>query len=265
MSTRDRTAEGVESGLKECLEEQGKRLQGLEVPELGTIREFVEALARIYTDLLHQQELSGLAADLVHQSALQSSFPALLLYRSGKAEAAWNFIVNSCEQISRAFGTRRAPFSGRVQTLSSTSFRSLQDMTFHPDREREFLAAFNNVVFEHVRHSTGQAFGREIVRRLMIHLALSYDQLGRALNISGETVRRWERGTHPIPDDRMAELIRADAALARLLAIFQPERLPQVLRRKADLFRGDAALDLVLRGRIGDVADRYEVALAYQG
>ena len=36
-------------------------------------------------------------------------------------------------------------------------------------------------------------------RRPMTHLALSYDHLGRALNISGETVRRWERGTHPIP------------------------------------------------------------------
>lgn len=267
MSTED-SAEDVHGDLKARLEERAKRLQELEVPELGALREFVQALDLTYRDLLYRRGLSGLAEDLVRQSALQGSSPALLLYRSGRTEAAWNFIVTSCEQISQAFGARRPPYSSgnNMQTLvRSTPFRSLKDMAAHLEREREFLAAFNNVIFEHVRLTAGQAFGREIVRRLMTHLALSYDQLGRALNISGETVRRWERGTHPIPEDRMAELIRADAALARLLEIFQPERLPQVLRRKADLFQGDAALDLILRGRLGDVADRYEVALAYQG
>jgi DNA-binding transcriptional regulator YiaG len=266
MSPGDHTSEDFEASLKARLEEQGRRLQELEVPELGAIRELVQALDQVYRDLLRQRDLSGLAMDLVRQSALQGSSPALLLYRSGRTEAAWNFVVTSCEQISQAFGARRPPYSGPVQTLfPSSTFRSLEDMATHLDREREFLAAFNNVVFEHVRHSAGQVFGREIVRRLMTHLALSYDQLGRALNLSGETVRRWERGTHPIPEDRMAELIQADAALARLLEVFQPERLPQVLRRKADLFQGDTALDLILRGRLGDVADRYEVALAYQG
>lgn len=261
---------GPEPDLRGRLEEQGRRLQELEVPELGAIRDFVFTLDKTYANLVRKQKLPGMSADLVRQSALQSSFPALLLYRYRKADAAWCFVVNSCEQISQAFGAPSTPRSRRAWHAPSSTpsqsvpSQSVQKPTFRPEREREFLAAFNNVVFECVRHSTGQSSGREIVRRLMTHLALSYDQLGRALNISGETVRRWERGTHPIPDDRMAELVQADAALARLFEIFQPERLPQVLRRKAGLFGGDTALDLVLRGRIGEVADRYETALAYQ-
>ena len=99
----------------------------------------------------------------------------------------------------------------------------------------------------------------------MAQLALSYDQLGHAFGVSGETLRRWERGSHEIPADRMASLTEADGVLKRLLAIFKPERLAHVLRRKAALFGDESALDWILRGRIAEVADRYDAAFAYQG
>ena len=57
---------------------------------------------------------------------------------------------------------------------------------------------------------------------------------------------------------------RASSAVMRLAAIFRPERLPQVIRRKAALFGGESALDWILRGQIHEVADRYETTLAYQ-
>jgi len=50
-----------------------------------------------------------------------------------------------------------------------------------------------------------------------------------------------------------------------MLEIFRPERLFQVVRRKADLFDGESALEWILRGRVAEVADRYELALSYQG
>jgi transcriptional regulator with XRE-family HTH domain len=105
---------------------------------------------------------------------------------------------------------------------------------------------------------------RQVARYLMSRLALSYDQLGQALGVSGETVRRWDQGNHPIPGELLAKLSEASAALDRLEAMFQAERLSQVVRRKASSFEGESALDWILRGKIGAAVDRYEPALAYQ-
>lgn len=80
------------------------------------------------------------------------------------------------------------------------------------------------------------------MQSLMACLDLSYDDLGRLFNISGETVRRWEQGSHPIPTERKAELTLAGAALERLLKVFRMERLPETLRRPAQLFDGKTAL-----------------------
>ncbi|MEK7408194.1 MAG: hypothetical protein AAB225_24250 [Acidobacteriota bacterium] len=89
--------------------------------------------------------------------------------------------------------------------------------------------------------------------------------MGRMFGVAGETVRRWLRGASRVPDSRLAEMESAAAALNRLLEIFQPDRLRQVIRRPAEVFGGERALDWILRGRIGEVAERYEAALAYQG
>ncbi len=112
---------------------------------------------------------------------------------------------------------------------------------------------------------TGVPVGRLALERLMECLGLSQDQMGRMLDVSGETVRRWKSGATGIPLSRVAELTAAESALNRLLQIFRPERLPLVIRRKAEVFGGKAALDWILDGRIAEVADRYELSLAYQG
>ncbi|MBM3745870.1 MAG: hypothetical protein FJW34_08735 [Acidobacteria bacterium] len=110
----------------------------------------------------------------------------------------------------------------------------------------------------------GVSVGRVAIERLMRGLSLSQDQLGRISGVSGETVRRWMTGATGIPLSRVAELTAAEAALNRLLRIFRPERLPLAIRRNAELFGGKRALDWILDGRIAEVADRYEAALAYQ-
>lgn len=98
----------------------------------------------------------------------------------------------------------------------------------------------------------------------MSHLDLSFDQLGRMLGVTGETVRRWSQGSHPVPSGRLGQLAAAQAALERLLSIFRPEALPGMIRRKAELFDGETALDWILDGRIDEVADRYESTLSHQ-
>ena len=101
--------------------------------------------------------------------------------------------------------------------------------------------------------------------RLMLRLSLSQDEAARMLGVSGETVRRWQRGAVKIPMPRAAQLLSMGEALDRLLALFQPERLALAIRRPAELFDGERALDWILRGRIADAAGRYEIALSYQG
>jgi transcriptional regulator with XRE-family HTH domain len=106
--------------------------------------------------------------------------------------------------------------------------------------------------------------GRLALGRLMGHLGLSQDELGRMLGVTGESVRRWKTGAIAIPLSRLAEITAAESALNRLLQVFRTERLPLAIRRKAELFGGRRALDWILDGRIAEVADRYELSLAYQ-
>lgn len=109
------------------------------------------------------------------------------------------------------------------------------------------------------------AEGSLILTRLGKLLEMSHEDLARILRVSGETVRRWERGQVQIPTARMAELRNMAAALDRMDAIFAPGRLAQAIRRPADLFAGETALAWIERGRIAEVADRYEIAFSYQG
>lgn len=130
--------------------------------------------------------------------------------------------------------------------------------------DSEHLSLFNVAVGACLRDASGVAEGRRMLRRLIVALDLSYDEAGRALGVTGETVRRWERSMVLVPTRRLSVLTGADDALSRLLGLFRPERLPVAIRRPAALFDGESALDWILRGRIQEVADRYDVALSYQ-
>lgn len=106
--------------------------------------------------------------------------------------------------------------------------------------------------------------GPSTIDQLAKPLDLSYDQLGQMLGVSGETVRRWQVGKIAVPAERRAQLAAFVAALGRLTALIKPERLAEAVRRPAGLFDGDRALDWILRGKLPEVVDRYELALLYQ-
>lgn len=124
--------------------------------------------------------------------------------------------------------------------------------------------ALHQAVDESLANAGLYAPGAAIVARLGRILEMSHEDLARIFRVSGETVRRWERGQVQIPAARLAELQRMAAAADRLEALFVPSRLPQVIRRPAELFGGETALEWIERGRISEVADRYETALRYQ-
>lgn len=95
-------------------------------------------------------------------------------------------------------------------------------------------------------------------------LDLSFDQFGRIFHVSGETVRRWETGVTAIPESYWATTTSLAQETDRLLRLFEPHRLPIVIRRPAEIFAGRTALDWIFDGRIQEAADFYEAALLYQ-
>jgi RNA polymerase sigma factor (TIGR02999 family) len=103
------------------------------------------------------------------------------------------------------------------------------------------------------------------LQRLSSHLLITDQDLARIFGVSTETIMSWKSGGAEIPREMETIISAADISLGRLLGIFRADRLPDVIRRKVELFRGRSALDLILEGRIEQVADSYDAAFAYQG
>lgn len=179
-------------------------------------------------------------AEMVEAGVLQNSFPAFLLLQRREPGRASQWVVHTWQDY--AVEAERLP----------------------EDPDKHAVLDYDRAVFEYLSAADRETEGRRILGRLMSRLGIGQDEAGRMFGVSGETIRRWERGQIRIPHARMAELVSFDAALVRLESLFLSERLPQVIRRRADLFENERALDLILRGRIAQVAERYETALAYQ-
>lgn len=179
-------------------------------------------------------------------------------------------IQTAVDRLNNVFG--QIVFQSETTTFS-THFLSLDmlplKLTLDLDplkvhRFQECLANYSAAVLAVVSEQVNSIDGREILRRLMANLQISFDELGRMFGVAGETVRRWQTGFTPIPNERNELITRTQQPLAILLEIFRPVKLPQVIRRPAKLFGGECALDWILRGKIKEVANRYELALRYQ-
>lgn len=110
--------------------------------------------------------------------------------------------------------------------------------------------------------STGEA--ARMIARLRIAFNLVYLQLGFMLGVDGESVWRWEgTGTRGQPryeltPERFLKLREATVALERLEEMFPGQKIRDVVRERSRLFDNKTALDLILRGGILGVVQRYE-------
>lgn len=220
----------------------------------------VHAVAAIFSDCITELNRSlGLdedAASRVLSVVLPAASQAFVLFRHGQFDQASRSLVWAWEAHLR---TLRLPGVAEWEARRARAFLKPEDL------DPEWLALWNLAVSDHLAARLGGGRARHALQRLSTHLQLGQDELGRMFGVAGETVRRWLLGSHRVPAGRAAEIGSADAALTRLLELFRPGRLSQVIRRQADLFGGERAVDWILRGRITEVADRYEAALAYQG
>lgn len=221
--------------------------------DLSSVHGFVDTLRECVRELNEAAQIEESLAGLVGDSVTQGAYPVLYLARRGDLKRASRLLVSIWKTTLEALEQATEP----VVPEEGDKPRALE-------AELEYLSALNVAVSEGLHLEVNQAEARNMLRQLTGDLELSLDELGRMFDVSGETVRRWERGTHRIPTRRIAKLISAGRSLSRLHQMFRPNRLPQVIRREAELFSGERALDWILRGRHADVVDRYENALMYQ-
>lgn len=251
------------SVLEGHLDEAEELLARLHPPTLAAVRRLAEGLAAGVSSLNERAGLEEPQAGAVLRWALAD--PALaVLVGEGRSTAA----AAGLAERWRAAAVHLAGLGGdEVAEPAPAPWPAAPPPAaarLTPEDLAELVAVWPLAVAELALAEGAQARGRRALRRLMVHLGLSQNDLGRMLGTSGETVRRWEGRAVRVPEERLAELGRADDALDRLLALVRPEHLRQAVRREAGLFDGDRALDWILRGRLAEVAGRYEVALAYQ-
>jgi len=282
------------SHAKERLAELGQPeadLMGPVVPAFNAVRGLVERLDARLALLGHLAQMPEAAAELLTGAVLQASFPVLVQYRRGHPERAASLLIGIWGEHARALDIAtpdalaaltgaaapraRSGAEARPAAVKEAATPAYVAGALGPPEEGaamkatngdgwECLVLFNTAVSDYLRLKRRGAEGRHILQRLMRTLDLSRDETGRMFGVTGETVRRWERGMVEVPAQQLAALTAADGALSRLLELFLPERLPLAIRRPAEAFGGERALDWILRGRIAHVAESYDRALMYQ-
>lgn len=224
---------------------------------LDAVRTLDRSLARLNEEL-------GMAEPLeiiLRETTLQSGFVAFITYLCSSPDSASNSLLAAWSSNARRLGQVRNRI---VHGVESPSLEQVLPQ-LSEEVVRNYLTTFNIAVAEVLKEHASEARPQIILRELLQRLNLSYDELGRVLGVSGETVRRWEKGTFAVPPQKLATIETASSSLKRLLRLFKPEYLASVIRRPARLFSGETALDWIRTGRIVDVADRYESNFAYQG
>jgi len=244
----------AEREIRQCLTANAEIRDRLRRGGSEGVRRFAQVVSSCVEKLNARAGLTGSRAALVSSAVIQGALPSMLLFREGKLRAASQAVSTLWIALSTAESAQSAKLPGEI-------------LAKRPDEWEieELTHVFPLVVFEEAASARKAASGRDMLRRVSACLELSFESIGRILNVPGETARRWERGISRIPNDAFATLELVDSALNRLTKLFLPQRLPGVIRRKADLFSGSRALDWILQGRIADVVDRYEQTLGYQG
>lgn len=239
-------------------------LTDIEHPSLQNARRFVEWIDSSVHRLNETAGFDVATSRLVWRVVLQSAFQACVFTSRGHQEQARIWLVHEWIDHSLIFEPAWQDLAGwrsdLVQSLLAPSATRIKPR----EEDAELSDLFNTAVAERLSMDATDWQGRQAIRELMARLGLSNENLSAMFGVPSATIADWEAGRKRIPRARLSRILSAASALHRMLGVFRPERLPEVIRRKAELFGGDSALDWILRGRIDEVANRYDAAFAYQ-
>jgi hypothetical protein len=229
--------------------------------DLDTFRHWVEWIL-IGVDRLNDRFfIDSSALPFVRELVLQNAFLACIQSWRGRTDIGKASLVRAWLDTSILFGVHDDQLRKLRDTLVHQIPKATIDLKWD---DSELLAIFNVAVAEHLLSEGLEWQGRQVLRDLIVRLGLTLPEVATMFRVPIETLESWESGRAKIPDEKIPELQTAGGALSTLLSIFRPERLPQVIRRRAQLFNDESAADWIVDGRIAEVAERYESAFAYQ-
>jgi hypothetical protein len=254
--TRDKAHEIVVKELGNAPEEPLRR----GAPSIESTIVFLRILDRCLVRLNRQARLGKKLDVIVRETALQRGFPAFLTYARSSVDRASECVLAAWTEAARMLGEEGVRDPQEVARGPDRALTGISEELF-----RDYLSTYNLAFAEVLREHMVEPRAQQTIQELLHGFDMSYDELGRILDVSGETVRRWAKGASSVPKKKLAAIDMAGNALRRIRRILRPDRLPSVIRRKAELFGGDSALDWIRAGRVTEVADRYETAFAYQG
>jgi hypothetical protein len=229
--------------------------------DLETVRRWIDwvlsGVYRLNIRCFGDSEVSPFVRELV----LQNAFPAVIYSWHGGSAIGKSSLVHAWLDSSLLAGLD----TERLDSLRSLFLHQWPVSTLNLTAgDAELLAIFNAAVGERMVAERAEWQGRQVIRDLVVRLGLTTFEVAAMLDVPEDIVKDWESGRSRIPADSLDRLQVASAALSRLLGVFRPDRLPQVIRRDAELFDGGPALEWIKRGRITEVAEKYESILAYQ-
>ena len=255
----------LEALLREVPVPAPERLDHPATPNLAAAQACVDWMELAITHLNRTIGFEDNTSAYVHDLVLACASQAAVFWLRGWSEQARESLLHSWIDQSLALEPTWKLLIDFRAALACDPLSSRAAKLQASEWDREFLLVFGLAVAKRLGTEQVTSQARQSLRQLLERLELSTADLSQWLGVPTETVDQWESARTAIPPATRAALAQADDAVSRLLAIFRPERLPQVIRQKADIFEGESARDWILRGRIQDVADLYESAFAYQG
>jgi hypothetical protein len=232
---------------------------------LASARKCVDWMGLVVFQLNKKAEFELQTSALIHDLVLASASQAALLWRHRLSNQARTSLVHAWLDQSLMLRPSWERMRKLRNELVHGSFTAFEGQLDPSDVDREFLLVFSVAVSEKLRAATAESRARQSLRMVMSHLQLSAEDLAQLVGSSRHDLNEWESGRQPIPPEQQVILNRASRAVMRLMSLFRPERVPQVTRRRVQLFSGESALDWILQGRADEVVERYESVLAYQG
>lgn len=116
-----------------------------------------------------------------------------------------------------------------------------------------------------------QALAVRALNILRSALGLTREEIATMLSnetlqsINESTVHAWETRLTEVPISVSGQLIQDESDCLTLLALYRPERLPEVIRRPAPIFGGATGKSWIIAGRMREASTAYDRALRFQG
>lgn len=224
----------------------------LQAQTLSGMNRCVQLLSQSVDKVNNLAGLEEPEASALREGVLYDAVLPLLYLNEGRIKDAAEVLAGSWHALS-----------GRMHRDKAYTVK-LRPLKTDPKETQEVIRMYTLAVNSWVIEKSASDRAQTQIRLLMTLLRLSFDEVGQMLQVNGETVRRWSSGVGRIPENKLALMDVATNALGRLRRLFRAERLPEVIRRPAQAFGGQRALDRILQGRIAEVAEHYERELVYQ-